>query len=60
MLFWKKRVVNLRRQEGGQLKSVKGGQFIRFLHITEAESEKIIADNFNRLLKKIKPDASMP
>lgn len=28
-------------------------------NITEAESEKIIADNFNRLLKKIKPDANM-
>lgn len=28
-------------------------------NITEAESEKIIAENFNRLLKKIKPDANM-
>jgi TatD DNase family protein len=27
-------------------------------NVTEAESEKIIADNFNRLLKKIKPDAN--
>lgn len=27
-------------------------------NVNEAESEKIIADNFNRLLKKIKPDAN--
>jgi TatD DNase family protein len=28
-------------------------------NVTETESEKIIADNFNRLLKKIKPAANM-
>ncbi|MPM41567.1 hypothetical protein SDC9_88222 [bioreactor metagenome] len=27
-------------------------------NVTEAESEKIVADNFNRLLKKIKPAAN--